>query len=84
MDIVERYLAAYVVECLTGIPGANSTYYSILSETRSNTQHPLLKQVLAETHDREPRDVEVKEKVRSIALNYLKTKFPNTVSAGRV
>ena len=76
MDIIERYLAAYAIECLTGVPGANPAYYSILAVTRSNTEHPLLKQVLQETYHNEPRDVQVKERVRKIALDYLKTKFP--------
>lgn len=77
MDIVERYAAAYAIECLTGIPGSNSAYYSVLASSRSNTKHPLLAQVFEATHGREPRDIEVKEKVRALVQDYLRTKFPN-------
>lgn len=76
MDIIERYVSAYIVECLTGVPGGNDAYYSVLAETRSNTNHPLLKQVLEATHKQEPRHADIKEKVRGIAMHYLVTKYP--------
>lgn len=77
MDIIERYLGAYVVECLTGIPGSNPGYYSILAESRSSTRHPMLKKVLEITKGHEPRDPEIKNKVRVFAINYLRTKYPD-------
>lgn len=76
MDIIERYISAYVVECLTGVPGGNPGYYSVLAETQSNTEHPLLKQVLALAHGREPRNDDVKMEVRNLAMHYLATKYP--------
>lgn len=79
MDIIERYLSAYVVECLTGVTGSNPNYYSILAETRSNTKHPLLRAVLDITYHQDPRSSEVKERVRAYCLNYLGTKFPGLI-----
>lgn len=76
MDILERYIAAYVVECLTGVPGSNDAYYSVLAQSRSNTKHPLLKQVIELTRGHEPRSEYTKTKVRELAIEYLKAKFP--------
>ncbi len=79
MDIVERYIGAYIVECLTGISGNNPSYYSILSETRSNTKHPLLGAVLDITYHQDPRSPKIKEEVRAYCLNYLSTKYPGLI-----
>jgi hypothetical protein len=79
MDIVERYLSAYVVECLTGIPGSNPNYYPILSNSGSNTKHPLLQGVLERVHEKEPESEEVKSVVRAYVLNYLTFGNPSIV-----
>jgi hypothetical protein len=82
MDIIERYIGAYIVECLTGIPGSNDGYYSILAQSRSTTKHPMLKKVLDITRGHEPRDPDIKNKVREFAINYLRTKYPTVTFPG--
>jgi hypothetical protein len=47
VNIIERYVCAYIVEALTGVQGSYPEHvYSVLSQTKAKTEHPLLKQVL--------------------------------------
>jgi hypothetical protein len=71
MDIIERYICAYIVECITGKSGSNPNYYAVLETTRSNTKHPLLKEVLAIVHHKDAQSDEIKTKVRDLVLSKL-------------
>lgn len=46
MNITERYLSAYIFECLTGYKGDNPDYSSVLKTVTKRIRNPIMKKVM--------------------------------------
>lgn len=75
MKIIERYLSAYVMDCLFG--HTNETHmdyvYQVLRETGSKTDHPVLSKVLDYVRQGDPNDPVIKGEVRAYVLEMAKS-----------
>jgi hypothetical protein len=72
VNILERYLSAYVVECSTGIPGEQpENVYDVISNSRSNTTHPLLSQVAELVRQHRPELPSTKQEVKAMLAAFL-------------
>jgi hypothetical protein len=70
MKNIERYLSAYVVDCLFGhTDDLHMNYvYQVLRESGSKTDHPVLSKVLDYVRQGDPQDTPVKDEVRAYVL----------------
>lgn len=70
MKIIERFLSAYVMDCLFG--HTNETHmdyvYQVLRETGSKTDHPVLSKVLDYVRQGDPKDPHIRDEVRAYIL----------------
>lgn len=46
MDITERYVASFVIECITGKSGGEPEYYKLIKGVRKKLVNPLLQEVV--------------------------------------
>lgn len=74
MDITQRYVCAYIVECLTGFIGDSPQYSSLLRNIRTKQGHPLLDGVveIVKSSGLDPRSPNVEKRVKEFTLEYLK------------
>jgi hypothetical protein len=70
MKIIERYLSAYVIDCLFGHTNeVHMDYvYQVLRESGSKTDHPILSKVLDYVRQGDPKDPHIKDEVRAYVL----------------
>ncbi len=75
MKIIERYLSAYVVDCLFG-HGKDNVHmdyvYQVLRETGSKTNHPVLSKILDYIRQGDPKDPAIQAEVRAYVLETAK------------
>lgn len=73
MNIAERHICAYVVECLTGEPGENPDYtHAFLANNRRLiTRNRLLQKVMLFLDGKDPAEAAVRGKVRRLVLRFL-------------
>jgi hypothetical protein len=64
MNIMERYVSAYIVECLTGYKGEFPEYIELIRVSRP--RHPLLKKVVRAVKYLDPRSTEAVNRVKKI------------------
>jgi len=72
--MTERYIAAYILECLTGFQGTNPDYKSVIRHTRVvPNSDPIMKGVveIVQTSGEDPRNFRIKEKVRLFVMKAL-------------
>lgn len=80
MRIIERYLSAYVMDCLFGhVDDVHAEYtYQVLRETGSRINHPVLSKVLDFIRQGDPADPKVQAEVRAyvtaLAVSYVAPK----------
>ena len=64
MSIMERYISAYIVECMTGYRGEFPEYVELIKVSRP--KNPLFKRVVRAVQYLDPRSTEAVNRVKNI------------------
>ena len=80
MRIIERYISAYIVDCLLPIQRGDDKHmnyvYEVLRETGSNPEHPILRHVLNFVRQSDPADPKTRKDVRDYVLAMITREAP--------
>lgn len=73
MKIIERYLSAYVIDCLFGhVDDTHMEYvYQVLRESGSRSDHPVLGKVLDYVRQGDPADPKLQAEVRAYTISVI-------------
>lgn len=73
MNIVERYVSAYIVRCITGIDGEQPEWvYEVLRETKAHVDNALLALVVKMVQGSEADTLDLRNSIAGLVAGYSK------------